>query len=157
MGDALREDYVLVGDRWTRVPRWAPSQACVFSGRRQLKRERLLCWCICAWDLRLHLCSCGEKRDVAVVVGGIWHRVGHQFWVPITVIYKYLTECIFSSDGPVTHTVTVSNELHMVLFFIYCTYRLWLAFNVPKVVYSTFMASHSYCRYNLRTSFPLVS
>lgn len=56
--------------------------------------------------------------------------MGHQLQAPVTVIYKRLAVCIFRADVPVTRSLTVSNELHSPLHFIYWTDPLSLPFEV---------------------------
>lgn len=57
--------------------------------------------------------ACSEQRV------GKKHEMGHRLQGPVTVIYKWLTVCIFKADASVTHCVTVSNELHLPLHFYF--------------------------------------
>lgn len=74
-----------------------------------------------------------------MIGAGGWkkHEMGHQLQALVTVIYKWLKVCIFRADVPVSRSVTVSNELHSPLHFIYWTDPLFIpisSFIVVKLV-----------------------
>lgn len=141
MGVALREEYTPVCDRCH--VGFQDICVCVISdGKRDIKREVIVPECLQEIFFTTHV--------PAVQTKGAWSEPGvekNRKWdvnfklLPLLFINRLL--CPFSADVSVTRAVTVSNELHLPLHFIYrqslFTVYSWLMLVLESVNANSFI------------------